>query len=170
MDLKEQLVGNAVFAGGCTDGVSQLGEAVNKKETLRVFWDRIDFCLAKDFPAKDFLKDNFGEVLEKMSVYIDRDVVLPPDGNAVLPGKGCAVLHAGKYTVSRLYVKHDMALTVRASDHAFVMVDALDDTKVEVFCEGEARVVVNLYARATAGFSGDGLVKIISKNKEIYDL
>lgn len=170
MDLKEQLVGNALFWGGCADGVNQLSEAGNKKEMLRVYWDRIDFCLAKDFPSKDFLKDNFGEVLEEMSIYIDRSLILPPQGNVVLLGKGYAVLHAEKYAVSRLYVKHDMSLTIQASDHAFVMVDVLDDAKVEVVCEGDARVVVNLYARATAGSSGDGLVKIISKNKETYDL
>lgn len=56
-----------------------------------------------------------------------------------------------KYAVSRLYVKHDSRVVIRARDHAFVMVDALDDAAVEVHCEGESKVVVNLYAWGHGG-------------------
>ena len=51
-----------------------------------------------------------------------------------------------------------------------MMVDALDDAAVEVHCEGESKVVVNLYARAVAVTDGDGYAKVVHKNKETYDL
>ena len=55
-------------------------------------------------------------------------------------------------------------------DDDFIVPDALDDAVVEVHCEGESKVVVNLYARATAVADGDGYAKVVHKNKETYDL
>lgn len=169
MELREQLVSNAAFAGGCTDGISQLSDSLSKQDMLQVFWDRIDFCLAKNFPDKEFLKENFAGELDGKGIYIDRDVELP-EGNAVLLGDSHATLQADGYKVCRLYAKHNTNLVINASGNAFVMVDALDNARVTVNCDGDARVVVYLYSSALATSYGSGLVKIIPKNRETYEL
>ena len=102
-------------------------------------------------------------------IYIDERVEIAGE-NAVLLGACEAECGVEKYAVSRLYVKHDSRVVIWARDHAFVMVDALDNAAVEVHCEGESKVVVNLYARATAVADGDGYAKVVHKNKETYDL
>lgn len=169
MELKEQLVNNAAFAGGCIDGISQLNNSLSKQDMLQVFWDRIDFCLAKNFPDKDFLKENFTGELEAKGIYIDRNVELP-EGSSVLLGNGHASLLADGYKVCRLYAKHTTNLVISASGNAFVMVDALDSALVTINCDGDARVVVCLYASALATSYGSGQVKIIRKNRETYEL
>lgn len=163
------MVKGAMEARVCADGLAQLEGAVDKEEMVQCFIDRIDFCLAKDFPTKEFLKEHFGEVLRKKHVYVDEQVEME-GGNAVLLGRCVATCSAGGYGVSRVYAKHDTRLAVWARDNAFVMVDALDEAVVEVHCKDEAKVLVNLYARASATTEGKGYMKVVHKNKETYDL
>ncbi|WP_278702029.1 hypothetical protein [Butyricimonas virosa] len=169
VSLKEELLVGAGLVQGCADGMAQLAAAGDREEMLQCYWDRIDFCLAKNFPTKECLKEHFGGMLHKRGIYIDERVVIE-GGDVVLLGACEAECCLERYVVSRLYVKHDSRVVIRARDHAFVMVDALDDAVVEVHCEGEAKVVVNLYARATAVADGDGYAKVVHKNKETYDL
>ncbi len=169
VDVKEVLLEGARAVQGCADGMAQLGEAMGKEEMLQCFIDRVDFCLAKDFPTKEFLKEHFGEVLHKKRIYADEQVEIW-GGNAILLGDCKATCELEGYAVSRLYAKHDTRLEIWVRDNAFVMVDALDDAAVSVHCKDEAKVVVNLYARATATSDGDGHTRIVHKNKETYDL
>ena len=124
--LKEELLAGAGLVQGCADGMAQLAAAGDKEEMLQCYWDRIDFCLAKNFPTKEYLKEHFDGMLHERGIYIDERVEIA-GGNAVLLGACEAECGVEKYAVSRLYVKHDSRVVIWARDHAFVMVDALDD-------------------------------------------
>lgn len=170
MELKELLIKGAIGAYGCAEGLAQLDGAQDKDDMLQCFLDRIDFCLARNFPDKNFLKEHFGEkLLEHKGIYIDRKVKLFNTG-AVLLGDCNGWLMVNEYAVCRLYAKHNTSLDITAEDYAFVMIDVLDDAFVNIDCSEKARVVVNLYARAGALAQGCGRVKIIHKYKETYDL
>ena len=169
VDVKEELLNGALAVQGCADGLAQLGQATGKEEILQCFVDRVDFCLAKDFPTKEYLKEHFGDVLHRKGIYADERVEITR-GNAILLGNCDATCDLEGYAVSRLYAKHDTHLEIWACDNAFVMVDALDDAAVNVHCKDEAKVVVYLYARAKAVAEGNGYTKIVHKHKETYDL
>lgn len=169
MELKEQLINGAIRAHGCVEGVAQLDGAVTKEEMVQCFIDRIDFCLVNNFPDKEYLKKNFKRELRDKGIYIDEPVNLH-NGGAVLLGECIGRLMADEYAVCRIYVKHTSALTIEATDNAFVMVDALDEARIIVKSGEKARVVVNLYAQAHAEATGDGFIKIIQKKKDTYDL
>ena len=167
MELKEQLIRGAIGACGCAEGVAQLDGAAGKSEMVQCYLDHIDFCLARNFPDKEFLKRHFRKELKEKGIYADETVELY-NTHAVLLGNSEGVLRAGGYGVCRLYIKHSSQLRIEASGNAFVMADVLDEAGVEVICLEKAKVVVNLYARASA--RGQGEVKIIHKNKDTYDL
>lgn len=169
MELKEQLIKGAVRAQGCAEGLAQLDGAMSKKDMVQCFMDHIDFCLARNFPDKEYLKVHFRRELSEKGIYIDEQVELHNTA-AVLLGDCRGELAADGYSVCRVYAKHTSELIVGAEDHAFVMVDALDDAVVRVDCRDKARVVVNVYARAKVIADGDGSIKIIHKKKETYDL
>ena len=59
---------------GCADGMAQLAAAGDKEEMLQCYWDRIDFCLAKNFPTKEYLKEHFDGMLHERGIYIDERV------------------------------------------------------------------------------------------------
>ena len=169
MNLKEQLLAGAMRASGCAEGIAQLDGVDTKEAMLQCFLDRIDFCLAQNFPTKEYLKRHFRKEIHAKGIYIDEEVRLQ-QGTIVLLGDCRGEFTAEDYQVARLYVKHTGRLTIRAAGHAFVMVDALDDTRVEIVAEEEARVVVNLYARAEAEANTPKGIRIIHKNRETYEL
>lgn len=169
MELKEQLINGAIRAQGCAEGLAQLDGAATKAGMLQCFLDRIDFCLARNFPDKEFLKAHFKRELPEKGIYIDEPVQLRNTG-AVLLGNCEGRLTADGYAVCRVYVKYGSRLVLDVRENAFVMVDALDEAEIQVRCEEKAKVVVNLYARAKALASGEGITKIVNKKKETYDL
>lgn len=169
MKLKEQLIKGAVRAYGCAEGLAQLDGALDKGEIMQCFIDRIDFCLARNFPDKEYLKRHFRAELPEKGIYVDEEVALH-NAFAVLLGECRGRMVADGYAVCRLYVKHTSRLEIEAGGNAFVMADVLDDAQVHISCRDKARVVVNLYARAQAVAGEEGQVKIIHKHKETYDL
>ena len=99
--LKEELLAGAGLVQGCADGMAQLAAAGDKEEMLQCYWDRIDFCLAKNFPTKEYLKEHFDGMLHERGIYIDERVEIA-GGNAVLLGACEAECGVEKYAVSRL--------------------------------------------------------------------
>jgi len=68
--LKEELLAGAGLVQGCADGMAQLAAAGDKEEMLQCYWDRIDFCLAKNFPTKEYLKEHFDGMLHERGIYM----------------------------------------------------------------------------------------------------
>ena len=54
--LKEELLAGAGLVQGCADGMAQLAAAGDKEEMLQCYWDRIDFCLAKDLATQEYME------------------------------------------------------------------------------------------------------------------
>lgn len=167
--LNEILADGAIKMHGCKDGVKQIGTASSKMEMLDCFFDRIDFCLARNYPHKDSLKANFGDLARQRGIYIDEQAQLH-NTHAVLLGDCDVHLHADAYSVCRLHVKHNSRLTIHATGHAFVMVDTLDNCTVNIICEEDAKVAAFMYADSTIHWNGHGTVKIIHKNRTTYEL
>lgn len=166
-DLVNKLISDGFGQGMCSDGQHNLIEAKDKSDMVSAFWRGIDFCLARNYPGLSTLKDFFLQELQAQHIYIDESVSLINVRRSAFLGDCTAEFIANEYTVSRLYVKHNSLLTVKASDHAYVMVDALDNTLVNVEVIGSAKVIVNLYSKARV--SGEGM-KVVHKNRETYEL
>lgn len=165
MNTTNDLVIPAIQAGGCSDGLNQLILSGDINDRIKCFLDRIDFCLAKDFPTLDYMRKN-QDALMQHSVFVDRKLVRDNPERLVLLGKCDFEVNFSGFSVSRIYAKHDAFLIVTAKDNSFVVIDALDNAKVFVKTHGGARVVVNLYSAAEC----TGATKIVPKNKETYEL
>lgn len=170
MKIREELVLGALSFSGCADGMEQIRNASSKVDMVQCFLDRIDFCLAKDFPDKGFLKRNFENELRDRNIYIDEVLSLTNIRKSVLMGNCNTTLAFNKYEVGKVFAKHKTQLIVKAYDHARVMVDALDDSIISVECSGNAKVVVNLYARASVSSAIGNTIKIVRKNLLTYEL
>lgn len=170
MDIKELAKDFISGASGmCDKGQNGLMSADNIPDLVTEYWRGIDFCLAKDYPRLRVMK-RFQDEFRAQHVYLGESVKIENEArNAFL--YGCKVeFTANNYAVSRLYAKHDSLVCIKASGHAYVMVDALDDSIISVECIEDAKVIVNLYARASVSSSIGQNIKIIHKNLETYDL
>lgn len=158
------LLTEAEALNGCDDGLQQLRESKSLDDLIKCYFDRIDYCLANNFPSNEFLKQ-YEKDLEPY-VFVDANLYCGNPRCSVFLGNSVCKIMCHDYAVSRIYVKHQSKINIEASGNAIVMVDALDDSDVIVDLKDEAKVIVNLYSKATC----TGATKIIQKNRETYDL
>lgn len=161
------LITEAKAFNGCEDGVNQLRSCETVDDLIKCYFDRIDYCLANNFPAVDFLMQHRDE-LRKKCVFIDDAMICATEecGTWVFLGNCTCTISFEAFSVNRIYVKHSSKINIEASGNSIVMVDALDNSDVVVDAKDSSKVVVNLYSKATCA----GATMIIRKNKETYDL
>lgn len=162
MDITN-LMTQAKAINGCKEGLNQLLESKNVDDLIQCFYDRIDYCLSKNFPSLTYLKHH-REDLRIAGVYIDEDIKLHNESKVVLLGACNALLTLTQYAVSRVYVKGKSKLHLYAKDNVVTIVDALDDSNIIVEESDKARVIVNLYGKAKC----TGASQINKKNKLTY--
>ncbi|MDD6209108.1 MAG: hypothetical protein PUB21_00710 [Bacteroidales bacterium] len=129
-------------------------------------FSNINFCLARNFPDKAFLKEYFSGELAARGIYIDATVALKNREaaeriDAVLLGSCVGELCLDRYALSRVYVKHSGRLKIDAGGCAMVCVELFDDAQAEVFAGADAEVCVYVHDRATVRAGGSGEVKVV---------
>lgn len=162
MDITN-LMTQAKAINGCKEGLNQLLESKNVDDLIQCFFDRIDYCLSKNFPSLKYLKHH-REDLRIAGVYIDEDIKLHNESKVVLLGECYAQFTLTGWATSRVYVKGKSKLHIYAKDNVVTIVDALDDSEIIVEESENSRVIVNLYGNAKC----TGAAEIIQKNKVTY--
>lgn len=148
----------------------KLKAGVSVKRLTELYVRGIDFCIQRDYPTLDFMRDHFRGECEPYGVFVDDEVAEPiknrPD--VVLNGDCKAVMEYDGYTVSRVFIRHNGQAAINVSDHAMVTIDAFDNAKLVVAASGEnAQIMVNIYGDAQVECIGLG-IKVKSTNKKTY--
>ena len=130
----------------------------------------IDFCLANDYPSNDFIRTYFKGDMEPLGVYLDDSIHLTNPKKCVALGNTKGDIEINSYGVSEIYLKNSSKLTIIARDYAFVMVDAFDNSTVDVWAYSWAKVCVNRYGNAKIISRKLELsaIKIIEKHRKTY--
>lgn len=162
------LLTEAEALNGCGPGMEQLRSAKDVNDLIQCFYDRIDYCLANNFPDNEFLMQ-YREELRDAGVFIDEKANIGSRPRLVFLGQSECILSIDKYAVSRVYAKHDSILKVKASNNSVIMIDALDNAVIEVEQSDNARVIVNMYADSKC-LATSGNPRIIHKNRFTYEL
>lgn len=148
----------------CKSGFISLKKAKTDKDLVSLFFENIDFCLAKNFPNTDVIKSF--ELTKEMNIFVSEEGEITNAEKLVLLENCNYKANYTDYSVARIYVKHNSVFTVNAKGNSFVMIDALDNAKIAVNASENAKVIVNLYANAIC----EGNAKVNVKNKVTYDL
>ncbi|MCM1295792.1 MAG: hypothetical protein NC311_09650 [Muribaculaceae bacterium] len=69
-ELKRQLMEMAREKGICVDGYAQM-RTDNVEELVGYYIQNPDWCLERDYPTLDFLRENFSDIEDK-GIYIDK--------------------------------------------------------------------------------------------------
>lgn len=162
------LITEAEILNGCDGGMEQLRNAKDVNDLIQCYYDRIDYCLANNFPDNEFLLQ-YRDELRNAGVFIDEKASVDSRPRLVFLGQSECNLSIDKYAVSRAYVKHQSKLHVRASGSSVIMIDALDNAIIDVEESENARVIVNLYANSKCEVLS-GNPRIIQKNRFTYEL
>ena len=77
----------------------------------------------------------------------------------LLNGECKATLEYDGYYVSRVWIRHNSKAAVNVSDHAYITIDAMDNSYLVVAVAGnDAQVYVNKYGAAQVECIGSGII------------
>ncbi len=153
----------------CRYGQLELSRSnVTTERLVQLYFKEIDFCIGKDVPTLDILRQSFKGKCEPFGVFVDDLGVRERNREKVsLNGECKAELFYNGFSVSRVFIRHTSAANVTACGYAHLTIDVFDNAKLAVAVAGtNARVLVNVYGNAQV--QGTGAVKIVNKNKTTY--
>jgi hypothetical protein len=170
MELSKELAKEAKKKGICEPWYKELKTLEDKRAMVRMYLKGIDFCLANDYPSNDYIRQNFGDMMNEFGVFLDDNIDLVDVPKCVALGATKGRVEIDKFSVSEIFIKHESALNVVAKDNAFVMIDVFDNAVVMVYAQDNAKVCVNKYGNATihSNNTGSAMVKVIEKHKKTY--
>ncbi len=170
--MTKTLAKNAKKKGICTEWHGRILNSHTKDALIGLYLDGIDFCLANDYPAIDFIEANFSrQKLEANGIYVNGEIKAENVAKTVCLGKTHGNIKVDAYNTAEIFVKHDSEICILARGNAFVMVDVFDDANVMVSAADNAKVCVNRYGNAVVHPVEDGpgcKIKIITKHKKTY--
>lgn len=159
------LVETAKEMKGCEEGIMQLERSRSVKDLIECFYDNIDYCLANNYPSKEYLL-LYQDQLRSEGIYIDDNVVLCNPTRLVLIGDCKVALKLNNWAVCRAYTVGSSRLDIESDSYAITMVDALENSIVKAIANKPSRVIVNLYGNAKS----EGASRTIKKNRRTYEL
>lgn len=169
--LSRQLAKEAAKHKACKDGYNQLLKLDNKPAMVRLYLEKIDFCISNEYPSNAFIKEHFAGVMEDYGVFVDhKNINVTNCRKLVTLGTCNAKCVVDGYSTSQVFVKNESEINIIAKDNAFVMVDVFDDSVVIVTAYDKAKVCVNRYGGTINVFkeSPTSAIKVREKNKKTY--
>lgn len=167
MELNELLKRDGIAKGLCEPWQKKLDTHKSIEGLVRLFVNGIDFCVEKDYPTLEFMREHFKGKSEPYGAFVDDDVPeLKNCRNVVLNGHCRAFIEYDAYTVARVVARHTTEAAINVSEKAIVTIDAFDNSKLTVAVAGNgAKVFVNKYGDAQVECIGQGIeLKTINKN------
>lgn len=80
-----------------------------------------------------------------------------------------AMLEYDGFAVSNIYIRHNSKASVNVGDHAIVTIDIFDNSYLAIAVAGKyAKVLVNVYGKATVEIAGGINIKIRYVGKDTY--
>ena len=173
MSINRDMAKAAEAAGVCKEWHERLLHTTDLQSLSDLYFNGIDFCIKKQVPSIEYLRQLGAQILEPIGIYVDGKPSLGNCRRAAFYGscEGYAV-YSG-YNTGQLYLTGQTRLRVIAQGNAVVVIDAFDSSVLEVEARGDARITVFQYEGATVqvhtteGINA-GQVKIIRKNKKAY--
>lgn len=141
--LNEALRTKAIELGLCKEWQNDWREDWNTDKLISKFYDGIDFCLSRNYPTNDFIKDNFDRnTLLKNYILVDEKHSILNAPQAAVFGKSKIKARYNGRSFGRIYIKDDALINVVAHNSSTVLVHVLDSAVVHAECYDRASVVV----------------------------
>lgn len=146
-NLSETLKQQAISLGLCQQWRRQWGEC-DQQELIDKFKKGIDFCIENQYPANEFIKENFDRsLLHENLIFVDEHINIgyAPSGVYILNGECSGTLHFREWAAATVYVRHTSKVSIIAEDFAKVFVRLYDEGETDIYDVGDA--VVKVYDR-----------------------
>ena len=149
---KLQLLAAARRADCCSQYQMRILKAKNKDDLLRTGTDGLRFCLANDYPNRNYILRNFSkDELHRHGIYMDEQIEQsnPSPKQTIVALGGCTGhLDYNDWDCHRVAITHTGEVNIVARNHTFVIVYIYDRAKVKIHLEDHASVVAYFYGDA----------------------
>lgn len=153
MELSEQLKEEAIGLGLCGQWQKEWADGTDRHELIKKYIRGIDFCIGRDWPSKELIKEKFGDIIHEHGIYVDEEVFLDnTEGTYVFLGHCTGTIVGRDYSVSDIYVLHDSALLITARDFSKVFVNASEQSEINTVEYGGAKL--RKYTIKTGEYNG----------------
>lgn len=163
MNISEELKDKAVSLGLCTEWTNGWGNP-DKDELCDKYVRGIDFAIKHNYPSLDEMKSNFDGIMQKHGIYVSEDISLLNPSMVIANGGCTGEVYYDRFSVGRMYVRHDSNLTVTVTGNAKVFISLYDLTKINIICKEGAKVYVYRYG---GSLEYEGNVCIREKKKPV---
>lgn len=131
MDLSEQLKREAISLGLCREWQGEWKDGTDRHALLEKYKRGIDFCIANDWPDKDFVKEHFGDIIHEHGIYVDEEVAIDDaKGRIILLGKCKGYVVSRGWSVSDIYIFHDSELLLESLESAKMFLNVSEDARI----------------------------------------
>lgn len=148
----------------CREFSDMLKETNDRDKIIDMYFEGINYCLANDFPGREFIKKEFGDLLPHRGILLDKLISTSSEKKLVILGKSSGTISVSDYSVNEFFVAHDSKISLNASDHSYTIIDVYDLAQVDINVSGNAKVVVNKYG-GVVNYTRSGFGGITIKNK-----
>lgn len=159
--LNKILKKEAIDHGLCAKWQRDWKEGCDRNGLIAKYKEGIDFCIANEYPANDFIKKNFTrEMLRENNVLVDDEYSMLNARVCVLQGASKSNLRYNGWNAGTLYVRHTSKAIITARQMSFVIVHLFNDAKVECQTYDKASIVVLVHSKTAKVTNCIGNVKI----------
>lgn len=144
MDISEELKQEAVKDGLCEKWTGEWHD-----ETLDTLCEKyikgIDFCILNDYPSVEYMKSHFNGIMQKHGIYVDDKVEERNLRTAVFNGISIGSVSYDKFSVGRIYLRHNSVLSIHANEYSKVFISMYGHSLLNIECSPFAKVYVSCY-------------------------
>ena len=171
MGTRLQKLQQLMLLGHCADSRAAVHNSRDKTSKLmEVYFYYIRECTKKDFPALDFLREQFGKLVEPYGGYIDKAGELAPLKKMVFLGSCKSQFTTSSYNIHQCWVRHESQVEIRMDDHSHVHLDCFEGSNVVLhILSPYSMAVVHQYGNSKVTISGHAeCVKVTHHSTPTY--
>lgn len=154
----KDIVTEARKKGLCKEWFADFLKDNSIKHLCERFFEGSDWTMENDFPTLSILQ-KFKYEAELYGLFADYEGVSGFQKSAFF-GKSKAEIVASGCDVKEIYIRHDSELKLTISGNAYVVVNVLDNAKVDIDISGEAQLTVYNYSENST-IVGKGNFKVL---------
>lgn len=144
-NISDILKREAIDLGLCPQWTEEWADGSDQQTLIDKYKRGIDFCLERDWPTPEFIKDNFDRaLLNRNLIFVDEhiDVKEARSGVYVINGECSGTIRFPQWAAATIYVRHRSKIRIEADGFAKVFIRVYDGAEVDVSQQGGAIAMV----------------------------
>jgi len=126
MNVSKVLKEEAVKLGLCVAWTKDWGSPT-MEQLVDMYINGLDFCILKNYPSNEFIKQYFGDIAEKKGIFTDTKVDLLNPSIAILNGDCTGQIELTGFASRDIHVRHNSKVKIIVRDNAKAFIRVYDN-------------------------------------------